>query len=54
MGKIKTAKINYALPGEPMTQEEMDRSIREAQNGKFHSMQELKQKISEWKTKYAK
>ncbi len=28
--------------------------VQEAQQGKFHSMQDLKQKIAEWKSKFAR
>ncbi|MHA4741836.1 hypothetical protein [Dyadobacter sp. MSC1_007] len=54
MGKTKTLKTDYALPGQPMSEAEAKKMIQEAQNGKFHSMQDLKVKISEWKSKFAK
>lgn len=54
MGKTKTLKINYALPGQPMTDEDAKRMVQEAQHGKFHSMDDLKQKIAEWKSKIAR
>lgn len=54
MGKIKTEKVNYALPGDPMTPEEMQQMIHEAENGKFHSMHAVKQKLETWKQKYAR
>ena len=44
MGEIKTLKTNYVLPGQPMTEEEAKSMVQEAQQGKFHSMQDLKQK----------
>jgi hypothetical protein len=54
MGKTKALKTNYALPGQPMTDEEVKSMIQETQQGKFHSMQDLKQKIAEWKSKFAR
>jgi len=49
MGKTKTLKTNYALPGQPMTEEEAKSMVQEVQQRKFHFMQDLKQKIAEWK-----
>lgn len=54
MGKTKTLKTNYALPGQPMTEQEAKSMVQEAQQGKFHSIQDLKQKIAEWKSKFAR
>ncbi|WP_295650251.1 hypothetical protein [uncultured Mucilaginibacter sp.] len=54
MAKVKSSKINYALPGEPLSQQEMEQMIKEAENGPFHSMQSLKEKIAKWKEKYSK
>lgn len=54
MGKVKTSKINYAIPGEPLTQQEMEQMIKEAENGTFHSMEAVKAKIAQWKIKFAK
>lgn len=54
MAKTKTLKDNYVLPGRPLTDEEMKSMVQEAQQGKFHSMQDLKQKIAERKSKYAR
>ena len=54
MRKVKTTKVNYAIPGDPMTQEEAQQMILEAENGKFHSMHTVKQKIEKWKQKYAR
>ncbi|MCF0071158.1 hypothetical protein LZD49_11815 [Dyadobacter sp. CY261] len=54
MRKTKTLKTNYALPGQPMAGEEAKRMVEEAQQGKFHSMDDLKRKIAEWKLKFAR
>jgi hypothetical protein len=54
MAKVKTSKINYAIPGEPLSQQEMEQMLKEAESGTFHSMQELKDKIAKWKAKFAK
>jgi hypothetical protein len=37
-----------------MTGEEAKSMAQQAQQGKFHSMQDLKQKIAEWKSKFAR
>ncbi|WP_257669417.1 hypothetical protein [Parapedobacter tibetensis] len=42
---MKIDKVNYAVPGDPMTQEELQQMIHEAENGKFHSVHTVKQKI---------
>lgn len=54
MGKLKSENKNLAIPGNPMTQQEMDEMIKKAEQGNFHSMEELKHKISGWKLKYEK
>ncbi|WP_257668269.1 hypothetical protein [Parapedobacter tibetensis] len=54
MRKVKTDKVNYAIPGDPMTPEELQQMIHEAENGKFNSMHAVKQKIEAWKRKYAR
>lgn len=54
MGKTKTLKTNYALPGQPMTDEEVSQMIEQVRKGKFHTMQDLKEKIAEWKSKLAR
>jgi len=54
MRKVKTEKVNYAIPGDPMSPDEMQRMIKEAENGKFHSMHAVKRKVEQWKQKYAK
>lgn len=54
MRKVKTDKVNHAIPGTSMTPEEMRQMIHEAESGKFHSMHTVKQKIEDWKQKFAK
>jgi predicted transcriptional regulator len=54
MGKLKSDNKNLAIPGNAITQKEMDEMIKKAENGNFHSMEELKHKISGWKLKYEK
>ncbi|GGE58235.1 hypothetical protein EV200_103344 [Pedobacter psychrotolerans] len=54
MGKLKSDNKNLAIPGNPMTQQEMEEVIRKAENGTFHSMEELKKKILGWKLKHEK
>ena len=49
MGKLKSVEINYAIPGSALTPEEMGIMIKRAEEGKFHSMHSVKQKIAEWK-----
>ena len=52
MGKVKSSKINYAVPGPEMEQKELEKMVREAQNGPFYSLQSLKEEISKWKAKH--
>lgn len=54
MGKVKANKVNYAVPGKPMEEQELQQMIQEAEKGNFHSMQAVKQKLTEWKSKYVK
>jgi hypothetical protein len=54
VGKLKTSKTNYAVPGEPLTQQEMEQMIRQAENGNFNSLESVKEKIAKWKEKFAK
>jgi len=54
MGKVKTAKVNYATPGEPMTQEEFEKMIAEAEKGPFHTIKDVKAEVAKWKVKYSK
>jgi len=54
MGKIKSAKINYAIPGEAMNQQEFEHMIKKAEKGAFHSIDTLKAELAKWKAKYSK
>jgi hypothetical protein len=54
MGKVKSSKNDYVLPGEPLTQKEFERMIRDAEKGPFYSLQTLKDEISKWKAKHSK
>jgi len=53
MAKPKAPKINYTLPGEPISQREMLKMLRQAEKGPFISMQALKNKIDSWKKNLA-
>jgi hypothetical protein len=54
MAKLKTDNKNYALPGLPMTQQELELMVQEAEKGPFHSLDKVKETISKWKSKHAK
>lgn len=54
MGKIKSSKTNYSIPGPAMSQKEFDEMIREAQKGPFYSVPLLKEEIAKWKAKHSK
>lgn len=54
MSKTKNSTSNYAFAGQPMTEEQFKKMVESAENGKFHSMKDLKEKISEWKQKLKK
>ncbi|GAC1305343.1 MAG: hypothetical protein NVSMB24_14090 [Mucilaginibacter sp.] len=45
MGKIKSAKINYAVPGEAMDQKDFEKMVREAEKGPFHTLKALKKSL---------
>jgi hypothetical protein len=53
MGKIKSQKVNYAIPGEPMSQQEFEQMIGEAEKGPFYTVKEVKTELAKWKSKYA-
>jgi hypothetical protein len=53
MGKLKQTK-NYAVLGVPMTQQEFELMVQEADKGPFHSIEKVKQAIDKWKLKNAK
>ncbi len=54
MAKLKTDIKNYALPGLPMTQQELELMIQEADKGPFHTLEKVKATINKWKLKHAK
>jgi len=54
MGKIKSAKINYAIPGDPISQQEFEQMIKKAEKGHFHGMDAVKAELAKWKAKYSK
>jgi len=54
MGKIKSTKVNYAVPGEPMSQGEFQKMIAEAEKGPFHSIETVRAELKKWKLKYSK
>jgi hypothetical protein len=54
MSKIKSAKINYAIPGDAMDQKELELMIKKAEKGPFHSMNAVKNEMAKWKAKYSK
>ena len=48
--KVKhTTKKNWALPGEPLSQEEFENGIKDAEKGPFYTIEESKKMISEWR-----
>lgn len=49
MGKIKTAKITYAGPGDATDQQEFEQMIKKAEEGPFHTMQTVKNELAKWK-----
>ncbi len=54
MGKIKSDKINYAIPGDAISQQEFEQMIKKAEKGPFHSIDTLKANLAKWKAKYSK
>lgn len=54
MGKIKSAKVNYSIPGDPMDQQEFEQMIKKAEMGPFHSMKTVRNELAKWKAKYSK
>ena len=54
MGKIKSAKTNYAIPGDAMSQQEFEQVIQKAEAGSFHTIPSVKAELAKWKAKYAK
>jgi hypothetical protein len=54
MSKVKSAKINYAIPGDPMSQQEFEKMIKLAEKGPFHDMSFVKAEMAKWKAKHSK
>ena len=42
MGEVKSEKINYAIPGDAMSQKEFEEMIKKAEDGPFHTIQKVK------------
>jgi hypothetical protein len=54
MGKIKSAKVNYAIPGDAMDQHEFEQMIRKAEKGPFRTTKTVKAELVKWKARYLK
>jgi hypothetical protein len=54
MSKIKSAKINYAIPGDALDQQEFETMIHKAEKGPFHTLKAVKAELAKWKAKYSK
>jgi len=54
MGKIKSVKINYAIPGEALEQQEFEQMIKKAESGPFYTIKAVKTELGKWKAKYSK
>lgn len=46
--KNKTKK-NWALPGEPLSIDEFEKGIKEAEKGSFYTIEESKKIIEQWR-----
>jgi hypothetical protein len=44
---------NLATPGKPMSQEAFESLIKEAEEGDFHTLEESKKIVEEWRLKRA-
>ncbi|MDR3693978.1 hypothetical protein [Mucilaginibacter sp.] len=51
MGKVKSQKINYGIPGSPMDQQEFEQMIRDAEKGPFYTVAEVKAEMAKWKAR---
>lgn len=57
MPKSKTkvkAKINYAVPGKPLSGEEFNKLIEDAEKGEFYTTEESKKMFEAWRKKHYK
>ena len=52
MSKTKSTKINYAIPGDPMDQQEFEQMIKKAESETFHPIEVVKTELAKWKAKY--
>ncbi|MCF8360892.1 MAG: hypothetical protein K9H26_19240 [Prolixibacteraceae bacterium] len=48
---IKTEKKNWSLPGEPLTEEEFKKGIKQAEKGPFFTIEESKITMEQWREK---
>jgi predicted transcriptional regulator len=49
----KTTTNEWSLPGEPLSQKEFEKGISEAEKGHFHTIEESKKILKEWRKKRA-
>jgi hypothetical protein len=54
MGKTKSAKINYAAPGDAISSKEFETMIRKAEAGQFHTITAVKAELAKWKAKFSR
>ena len=54
MSKVESAKINYAIPGNAMDQQEFEQMIQKAKSGSFHTIKAVKAELAKWKAKHSK
>ncbi len=46
-----TTNQKWALPGEPLSFEEFEKGIKEAEKGSFYTIEESKKMIAQWREK---
>jgi len=54
LDKIKSKKINYAVPGPAMSQQEFEQMIKEAEKGPFHTVEQVEAEMAKWIAKHSK
>jgi len=54
MGKLKTSKNSPVISGTPMSDKQFKIFIKAAEKGPFYSMQQVSERIENWKTKHSK
>ena len=47
--QVKTKESNYVIPGEPMTQNEFEAHIKQAESGPFTSWEQDKKEFDSWR-----